>query len=125
MAQQALWARGLQPPDLYEWFANCYQMRCDDDYAWGGCFLHGPYDPDATPESICRDFQVFCALAAANGVVPRGWYWKAFLAVAVRFVAFAFEKADAQERWGSENVFAAMMGGRRFVLVRWVGGWDW
>lgn len=24
----------------------------------------------------------------------------------------AFEKSDAQERWGSENVFQAMMGGR-------------
>ena len=35
------WAKGLQPPDLYEWFSNCYQMRCDDDYCWGGGNLHG------------------------------------------------------------------------------------
>jgi hypothetical protein len=30
------WAKGLKLADRYEWLCNCYQMRCDDDYAWGG-----------------------------------------------------------------------------------------
>jgi len=30
------WAKGLKISDRYEWLCNCYQMRCDDDYTWGG-----------------------------------------------------------------------------------------
>jgi len=76
------WATGLTQKDQYEWFSNCYQMRCDDDYAWGGCHLHGPYDPDATPESIVHDFLVFCTLAKRANTVPQGWDWKAYLKLA-------------------------------------------
>jgi len=43
------WSDGLSQKDQYEWLLNYYQMRCDDDYTWGGCNLHGPYNPDATP----------------------------------------------------------------------------
>jgi hypothetical protein len=87
-------------------------MRCDDDYAYGGCYLHGPYDPDATGASIAADFLVFCLLAHRRGAVPPAWPWADFLKVAAKFARFAFEKSDAQERWGSENVFSAAMGGR-------------
>jgi hypothetical protein len=31
------WSDGLSTEDQYEWLSNCYQMRCDDDYAYGGC----------------------------------------------------------------------------------------
>ena len=112
LSKEQAWSDGLTAPDLYEWFANCYQMRCDDDYAWGGCYLHGPYDPEATPESIKTDFMAFCLLAARKAVVPPGWDWPAAVVGAVKYVGYAFEKSDAQERWGSENVFAAMTGGR-------------
>jgi hypothetical protein len=108
----ANWARGLTPPDLYEWLSNCYMMRCDDDYVHGGCYLHGPYDPEKTTASVVRDFQVFCLLANRRGVIPKDWDWAAFLKVAARFAGYAFEKSDAQERWGSENFFNAMTGGR-------------
>ena len=106
------WARGLSQKDQYEWFSNCYQMRCDDDYQWGGCNLHGPYDPEATPESIAQDFLVYCILARRSQAVPPGWDWNAFLKTAANFCVFAFEKSDAQERWGRENFFDASMGGR-------------
>ena len=33
-------------------------MRVDDDMAWGGCNLHGLYDPDHTRETIVLDFLV-------------------------------------------------------------------
>ena len=88
-------------------------MRCDDDYVWGGGLLRGPYDPDVTTESIRDDFQVFCLLAARRGVLPANWNWPAFLAVASQFVCFAFDKSEAQARWGGENVFAALMGNGR------------
>lgn len=119
----AAWASGLSTADKYEWLSNCYQMRCDDDYAWGGCYLHGPYNPEATPESIKTDFMTFCLLAKRRGALPEGWDWAAFLKVAAKFVVFAFEKSDAQERWGSENVFSAMMGGRslRFTAEKIYG----
>ena len=38
-------------------------MRCDDNYQWGGCYLHGSYDPDVTPESLIDDLLVYCILA--------------------------------------------------------------
>ena len=61
---------------------------------WGGCYsrtLHGP----------------------RKAVVPPGWDWPAAVVGALlEYVGYAFEKSDSQERWGSENVFAAMTGGR-------------
>lgn len=112
LSQRQAWAKGLVPPDMYEWFSNCYTMRCDDDYVWGGGNLHGPYNPDGDSLSIKGDFMAFCLLGAQNSVVPVGWDWPAFLKVAANFVCYAFEKSDAQERWGGENVFAVQMGGR-------------
>jgi len=106
------WLQGLSAADKYEWFSNCYQMRCDDDYQWGGCDLHGPYEPDSSPESIARDFMTFCLLAKRRNVVPNDWDWSAFLQAAAQNVGLAFEKSDARERWGSENYFDALMGGR-------------
>jgi len=106
------WAKGLSTTDQYEWFSNCYQMRCDDDYVYGGCNLHGPYNPDCTPLSLRDDFMIFCYLAVENRCIPGCWDWNAFLKAATQYVVFAFEKSDARERWGGENVFAAMSGGR-------------
>ena len=44
--------------------------------------------------------------------MPADWPWEHFLVVAAHFARFAFEKSDAQKRWGSENVFNVAMGGR-------------
>ena len=41
-----------------------------------------------------------------HGVVPVGWPWPDFMQRAESFVTFAFEKSDAQARWGGENVFS-------------------
>ena len=106
------WAKGLSKKNQYEWLCNCYQMRCDDDYVYGGCNLHGPYNPDATPESIADDFLVFCILAKRVNAFPSDWDMPAFLKVAPDYIIFAFEKSDAKERWGNENYFEAEMGGR-------------
>jgi hypothetical protein len=35
-----------------------------------------------------------------------------FLKKAGELLPYAFEKSDAKEKWGGENVFSAMMGGR-------------
>lgn len=110
------WARGLSKKDQFEWLCNCYQMRCDDDYVYGGCNLHGPYNPDATPESIADDFLVFCVLASKARVFPFDWSVQdveSFLKTAPEHITFAFEKSDAKVRWGSENYFEAeIVGGR-------------
>jgi len=108
----AAWSVGLSKADQYEWLSNCYQMRCDDDYALGGGYLHGPYDAHADPESLTTDFIVFCLLAKRGKVLPADWSWSQFLAKASHHVAFAFEPSDAQERWGRESVFSVAMGGR-------------
>jgi hypothetical protein len=74
--------------------ASGSQTALRDYYAWGGCYsrtLHGP----------------------RKAVVPPGWDWPAAVVGALlEYVGYAFEKSDSQERWGSENVFAAVAGGR-------------
>jgi hypothetical protein len=30
------WAEGLSRDKAAEWLVDCYRMRVDDDYAWGG-----------------------------------------------------------------------------------------
>lgn len=92
-------------------------MRCDDDYAWGGCNLHGLYNAVASgggEEEVARDFLIFCRLARLAGAIPERWDWPAFLAHAAPMLRFAFEKSDAQEKYGGENIFtAALPGGGR------------
>ena len=94
------WFDSISPTDHYEWLTNCYMLRCDDDYAFGGCYLHGPYNPDADVNSITEDFLCFCLLAKRNKVIPQNWNWAAFLKAAGKWAGFAFEKSDATERWG-------------------------
>eukprot|EP00971_Amphidinium_carterae_P155761 3088601-Amphidinium_carterae.1 len=109
------WAAGLSPSMQHEWLVDCYRMHVDDQYAWGGGELRGLYLASAgggSRHEIANDFLLFCKLAAKQGVVPSGWDWPAFLAVATRLLPYAFEKSDAQEKYGRENVFAAAMGGR-------------
>ncbi|KAL3771366.1 hypothetical protein ACHAWU_004639 [Discostella pseudostelligera] len=89
------------------------RQTCDDDYAWGGCNLHGPYLPDATPESISNDFLIYCILAHRAKSLPAGWNWASFLKAAVEYIPYAFEKSDAKERWGSENYFEGASGAGR------------
>lgn len=55
---------------------------------------------------------VFSKLAVAHDVIPIGWDWPAFLRVAQTLLPYAFEKVDAKEKWGRENVFAELTGGR-------------
>lgn len=94
-------------------------------YMRAGGNLRGLYavscDPGGNPErgldTIAEDFLVFCKLAVQHGVVPAGWNWSAFLNTAVDMLPYAFEKEDAREKWGGENVFAAMMGGRSLRLT--------
>ena len=107
--KNAAWANGLSVKKRYEWLTDCYRMRCDDDYAWGGGNTHGLY----ANESVAKDFLIFCRLAKENGVVPSGWDWAAFLAEAAKHLKYAFEKSDAKEKWGGENIFQGMMPGGR------------
>jgi hypothetical protein len=72
----------------------------------------GLYDPEATKDTIVQDFLVFCKLAVHHEVIPPGWDWPAFLGKAAGLLGFAFEKEDAKDKWGGENIFSAMMGGR-------------
>ncbi|EFJ50399.1 hypothetical protein VOLCADRAFT_103978 [Volvox carteri f. nagariensis] len=89
------------------------RMRVDDDYAWGGCNLHGLYDPEHTGDTIVSDFLLFCKLAVRHGVVPhRNWDWNKFLNKAAELLGYAFEKSDAKEKYGNENVFSVITGGR-------------
>ena len=98
---------------MYEWFVDCYRMRIDDDCVWGGGNLHGIYDSDATNLDIIKDFLIFCKLAKIRSIIPElNWNWNELLIIALKLLPFAFEKSDAQTKYGSENVFTTMNGGR-------------
>jgi hypothetical protein len=54
------------------------------------------------PDSHAPDFLVFCLCARRHGVVPVvGWPWADFMQRVESCATFAFEKLDAQMRWGS------------------------
>jgi hypothetical protein len=103
------WHSNMSPPDIYEWFTNCYQLRCDDDYVYGGCYLHGPYNPEATRSSFIKDFMVYCLLAKRKKIIPKDWDWSAFLQVAKRKAGYGLEKSDAEKRWGPTKFFAVAL----------------
>lgn len=80
--------------------------------------MHGLYDPDHTPETLLLDFLVFVKLAVNGGVIPEGWDFSAFLKVAGGLLKYSFDKEDAHEKWGGENYFNVMMGGRSLRATR-------
>lgn len=107
------WSRGFPSPDnMYEWFVDCYRMRVDDDYAWNGGELRGIYNTEGTKDTVVADLLVFAKLSVKNGVVPQGWDWGKFLKAALPLVTYAFEKSDAQEKYGGENVFSVFTSGK-------------
>ena len=61
---------------------------------------------------ISQDFLVFCRLARARAALPTPWAWGTFLLTAAELLPEAFEKSDAQEKYGGENIFQAAVGGR-------------
>jgi hypothetical protein len=118
---RASWAAGQSAEARYEWLVDCYRLRVDDDYAMGGGITRGLYASSSVPEAIVWDLADFCKLALRAGVVPVApvapstavpWDWRAFLAQAAELVTSAFDKRDAQDKYGRENVFAGMLGGR-------------
>jgi len=98
LSQNAEWAIHVGNRK-HAFLIDCYRLRLDDDYVWGGCNLHGLY-ADGSPLSITEDFIIFCTLAARAGMIPLLWDWKLFLQEAVTKIKFAYEKSDAQEDWG-------------------------
>lgn len=106
------WASGLSEAKRYEWLVDCYRMRVDDDLIWDN-YSHGIVDGNATSFSVVLDFLLFCIAATLRGVLPSDiWNWKEFLNVARPLLLCGFSKDDAQEKYGSENIFAGVMGGR-------------
>lgn len=66
------WRKGLSKGAAAEWLIDCYRMRVDDDFAWGGGLAiagkqHGLYHPQCTPKLIAMDFLIFTKLATQHG----------------------------------------------------------
>ena len=108
--EKSSWEIGLGE-DKYEWLVNCYRLRADDMYVWRGQLV-GSYEIPSTKIKILRHFWVFCKLAVSRKVIPSGWNWSKFLKVAKGLLTYVFDKSDAQEKYGSENVFTGYFGGR-------------
>jgi len=69
---------------------------------------------EGTVTSVAAEFLLFAKLVVLAKALPKEgeWDWPSFLAKAAGMVGYAFEKSDANERWGGENVFAVVTGGR-------------
>ena len=112
-SSNASWAKGLNGLAAAEWFVDCYRMRIDDEYTWKGELRPGSlYDNDHTEDSIVADFLVYCHLAIFVGAVPLNWDWVQCLDKFGYLIRFAFEKSDAGDKYGRENIFSGLMGGR-------------
>jgi len=106
------WAVGLSQEKQREWLVDCYRMRLDDEYVCRGELRSGSLYKEGSMEDMMQDFLVFCRLAQSQGALPNPWDWGKFLATAATLIWFAFEKSDAKEKYGSENYFNSMTGGR-------------
>lgn len=106
------WRNGLNAAQQHEWITDCYRMRVDDDYKYAGGDQHGLYNSDAVAIGIVEDFLWFCRQAKRNRVISEPWKWKNHLQRSAGFLVYTFEKSDAQAKYGQENVFAVMSGGR-------------
>ena len=107
------WAVGLSGKHRHEWFVDSYRLRLDDDYVFG-CNLHGLYAEQlSSAQTIVTDFLVFCKLAVKHDVIPSypEWCWGELVTVARDMLRYAFEKSDAREKYGGENVFTGMLAG--------------
>eukprot|EP00755_Sulcionema_specki_P014876 Sspe_Gene.9459::Locus_3174_Transcript_1_1_Confidence_1.000_Length_2223::g.9459::m.9459 len=103
------WARGLSPVEQAEWFVDCYRMRVDDEYVYRGDHRPLYCGPEPVILELVGDFLSFAKLAVRNKAVPSGWDWAMCLRVAKDLLPYAFEKSDAQEKYGTENVFHAVL----------------
>eukprot|EP00468_Gymnochlora_sp_CCMP2014_P010755 CAMPEP_0167747950 /NCGR_PEP_ID=MMETSP0110_2-20121227/4568_1 /TAXON_ID=629695 /ORGANISM="Gymnochlora sp., Strain CCMP2014" /LENGTH=424 /DNA_ID=CAMNT_0007632913 /DNA_START=133 /DNA_END=1404 /DNA_ORIENTATION=+ len=105
------WFKGLIGEDQYMWLIDCYRMRIYDE-------RHNPRGMesyhigcDSLAEAIL-DFFAFCLCVEEKKAVPRGWDWTEFILRAEDFIPFKFKKSDARNKWGKENIFEALSGGR-------------
>ena len=110
------WSMGLSPHMQREWLVDCYRMRLDDELVWQNNIRPGSLYDQSGAREIAQDFLVFCCLVRRKGVLPENWIWSQFLDVAAELLAFKFEKNDAKIKYGGENQFALLHGGRS---LRW------
>lgn len=122
------WRRGLSEEKAAEWLVDCYRMRLDDDYVWGGGNTHGLYNPANGKLQVMVDFLHFILLARRNGVITgtdssSAQWWQHLATQAGLQLGYAFEKSDAQDKYGGENVFSVATGGRslRYTAERVYG----
>lgn len=112
--QGTKWATGLDPKKAAEWFLDCFSMRMDDDQVYAGGEHFGVYYSfkDGNRDHILFEFLIFCKLAVKHGVYPPSLPWNLIRTKAKENLGFAFEKSDAQKKYGQENVFSILSGGR-------------
>jgi hypothetical protein len=107
----ATWSIGLSKKEQAEWLIDCYRMRVDDIYVHTG-ELQGIYNPDSTAKDIFLDFLLFNVLSEKRFAFPDEFDFQSYFSFAKKNLFFAFEKSDAQEKYGGENVFSVISGGR-------------
>jgi hypothetical protein len=91
-------------------------MRLDDELVYQEK-KRGLYDFfEHTANDIIQDFMVFCHMAVYNDLLLKGWDW-ALLSKFGHLLNDRFGKTDAREKYGRENIFLGMLGGRSLRLI--------
>merc|ERR1712194_667927 len=119
------WLQQLSAKEAPEWLVDCYRLRLDDEFALGGN-LRGLYEvaEDSRDscsalymaEEICIDFLAFLKAGVKNRAIPKrcdksSLNWNDCIAKhAPELLPFAFEKSDAEKKWGVEKVFSTTSG---------------
>jgi hypothetical protein len=89
-------------------------LRWEDDlYYVTGPLYHDIIENFTKGEAV-EDFLVFSKMAVLKKVIPKtAWSWDSYIDYAIQQLPYTFDIDDAQEKYGSQNLFLGAIPGKR------------
>ena len=114
-----VWANQMSESKHESWILDVYRMRAHDNVQWASNYNRGIYKiMQIRQETGCsettnsqkfilfKDFLKFNLLLAKRDCLPDSFDYPKFLTLAKDLLQYHFEKADAKQKYGDENVFS-------------------
>ena len=114
-----VWANQMSESKHESWMLDVYRMRTHDNVQWAANYNRGIYKiMQIRQETGCsettnsqkfilfKDFLKFNLLLAKRDCLPDSFDYPKFLTLAKDLLQYHFEKADAKQKYGDENVFS-------------------
>ena len=107
------WAAGKSPADRAEWLVDAFRLHEDDMMVNVGQ-MAGLYTPveDLSGATAIWTFLFFTKLCVRSEMLPPGWDWELYFRKADGLLPWAFDKEEAREKYGGENIFSAVTSGK-------------